>query len=415
MRRALRLNHQHNSLWYMALHLRVAHLVHNAGSNLLVANNGGGGVGVGLAADPHASEGGQGREDRSSDPDRDHALGGSNDLDLGGLWHKLPELGLETLGHVGEHGGTTGHDNVAEEVLADVEVTVVDSLAGELVQTHHLLTVEGRLEHQLRATDHLVVHSDNLAVGHLELLLLAGEVVDLLGEVLGHVAKVLLDLLGGLALGGGGEHNLGLLEDLADVVGKVATSKVDTLDGVGHGVTLVDGHGVGHTVTTVNDDTSGAARGVQGEHGLDVDVVAADSEGLKHDLGHALTVVLGVHGSLGEEDTAAVLISLVVVTDNHAKLVVESVAPHLLHVLPVLHDTVLEGVLEQEDTTLLLGLLTDVVVLVGTDEGSLLLGVTDNAGEGDLGGILTRATGLHHTGTIVDDNGGLLLFVTHID
>merc|ERR1712072_887718 len=53
---------------------------------------------------------------------------------------------------------------------------VVDSLAGELVETHHLLTVEGRFEHQLWATHHLVVHSDNLAVGHLELLLLAGEV-----------------------------------------------------------------------------------------------------------------------------------------------------------------------------------------------------------------------------------------------
>merc|ERR1711939_284614 len=312
------------------------------------------------------------------------------------------ELALEALGHVGEHGGTTGHDDVAEEVLTDIKVAVVDSLAGELVEAHHLLTVEGRLEHELWATDHLVVHSDDLAVGHLELLLLASEVVDFLSEVLGDVAKVLLDLLGGLALGGGGEHDLGLLEDLADVVCEVAASEVDALDGVGHGVTLVDGHGVGHTITAIHHDTSGTAGGVEGKDGLDGDVEATDVEGLEHDLGHALTVVLGVHGSL------------VVVTDNHAKLVVESVAPHLLHVLPVLHDTVLEGVLEQEDTTLLLALLTDVVVLVGTAEGSLLLRVTDNAGEGELGGILTRATGLHHTGTIVDDNGGLLLFVTHV-
>merc|ERR1711988_1466294 len=261
--------------------------------------------------------------------------------------------------------------------------------------------------------DHLVVDSDHLAVGHLELLLLTGEVVDLLGEVVGHVAKVLLDLLGGLALGGGGEDNLGLLEDLADVVGKVATSEVDALDGVGHGVALVDGHGVGHTITTVHDDTGGAARGVQREHGLDVDVVPAHVEGLEHDLGHALTVVLGVHGSLGEEDTAAVLIGFVVVADHHAELVVESVAPHLLHVVPVLHDTVLEGVLEDEDTALLLGLLTDVVVLVGTDEGGLLLGVADHGGEGHLGCVLTGAASLHHTGTIVDHNGGLFVLVVH--
>jgi len=198
--------------------------VNDAGSDLLVSHNRGGGIGVRLAGDPHASEGGQGGQDGASNPHGDHALRGSDDLDLGGLGHQRLELVLETLGHVGEHGGTTGHHNVAEEVLADIEVAVVDSLAGELVQTHQLLTVEGRLEHELWAPDHLVVHGDNLAIGHLELLLLTGEVVDLLGELLGHIAQVLLDLLGGLTLGGGGEDNLGLLEDLADVVGKVATS-----------------------------------------------------------------------------------------------------------------------------------------------------------------------------------------------
>merc|ERR1712086_347284 len=364
--------------------LRVAHLVHNARSDLLVTHNWRLGIRVGLTVDPHAGEGGEGGQDGPTNPDRDHALWRSDDLDLGGLRHKALQLGLETLRHVGEHGGTTRHDNVLEEVLADIEVAVVDSLFGELVETHHLLTVEGRLEHELRATDHLVVDSHNLAVRHLELLLLTGEVVDLLGDV----AKVLLDLLGGLALGGGGEHDFGLLEDLADVVGEVATSEVDALDGMGHGVTLVDRDGVGHTITAIHDDTSGTARGVQGEHGLDVDVVATHVEGLEHDLGHALTVVLGVHRSLGEQDTAAVLIGLVVVTDDHTELIVESVAPHLLHVVPVLDDTVLERVLEDEDTALLLGLLTDVVVLVGPMEHRLVLGVADARGEGNLGGVL---------------------------
>merc|ERR1712086_687232 len=393
--------------------LRVAHLVHNARSDLLVTHNWRLGIRVGLTVDPHAGEGGEGGQDGPTNPDRDHALWRSDDLTLGGLRHKALQLGLETLRHVGEHGGTTRHDNVLEEVLADIEVAVVDSLFGELVETHHLLTIEGRLEHELRATDHLVVDSHNLAVRHLELLLLTGEVVDLLGEVLGDVAKVLLDLLGGLALGGGGEHDFGLLEDLADVVGEVATSEVDALDGMGHGVTLVDRDGVGHTITAIHDDTSGTARGVQGEHGLDVDVVATHVEGLEHDLGHALTVVLRVHRSLGEQDTAAVLIGLVVITDDHTELIVESVAPHLLHVVPVLDDTVLERVLEDEDTALLLGLLTDVVVLVGTDEGGLLLWVADHGGEGHLRGVLTGATGLHHTGTVVNDNGWLLLIFIH--
>ena len=37
-------------------------------------------------------------------------------------------------------------------------------------------------------------------------------------------------------------------------------------------VPLVDGHRVGDAVARVEDDTGGAAGGVQGEHGLDGDV-----------------------------------------------------------------------------------------------------------------------------------------------
>merc|ERR1712178_289137 len=394
--------------------LVVAHLVHNARADLLVSHNWWLSIRVGLAADPHARECGQGSEDGSSNPDRDHALWRSNDLDLSGLRHEALDLSLETLWHVGEHGGTTRHHDVAEEVFADVEVAVVNSLLGQLVQTHHLLAVQGRLEHELRATDHLVVHGHDGAVRHLELLLLASEGIDLLAEVHGHVAEVLLDLLGRLALGGGGQGDLGLLEDLADVVGEVTTSQVVALDGVGHGVTLVDRDGVGHTITTIDDNTSGTARGVQGEHSLDGNIESTSVEGLEDDLGHALTVLLRVHRSLGEQNTAGVLIGLGLVTDDHAELVVESVTPHLLHVLPVLHDAVLEGVLQDEDTALLLGLLTDVVVLVGTDEGGLLLWVADHGGEGHLRGVLAGATGFHHTGTIVHNDVGLLLFVTHV-
>merc|ERR1711871_1005073 len=152
-----------------------------------------------------------------------------------------------------------------------------------------------------------------------------------------------------------------------------------------HGVTLVNWHCVRDTVTTIHDDTSGTTRGIERQYGLDVDVVAADVERLEHDLCHALAVILWVHRSLGEEDSAAVFVGLVVITDNHAELVVKGVPPHFFHVIPVLDDTVLERVLENEDTTLLLSLLTDVVVLVCSDEGSLLLWVSHHGREGHFG------------------------------
>ena len=49
---------------------------------------------------------------------------------------------------------------------------------------------------------------------------------------------------------------------------------------------------------------------------------------------------------------------------GHTQLVVEGVMPDLLHVVPVGDDAVLDGVLQREDTTLALGLVSDVGVLL---------------------------------------------------
>ena len=105
---------------------------------------------------------------------------------------------------------------------------------------------------------------------------------------------------------------------------------------MGQSVTLVDGHNVGDTITRVQHDTGGTTGGVQGQHGLDGDVEGGGVEGLEHDLGHLLTVGLGVEGSLSEQDG--------VLLGGNTQLVVEGVMPDLLHVVPVGDDTVLDGV-----------------------------------------------------------------------
>ena len=53
---------------------------------------------------------------------------------------------------------------------------------------------------------------------------------------------------------------------------------------MGKGVSLVDGDGVGDTITGVEHDTGGASRGVQREHGLDGDVHGRCVERLEHNL-----------------------------------------------------------------------------------------------------------------------------------
>merc|ERR1719422_234532 len=200
---------------------------------------------------------------------------------------------------------------------------------------------EGRLEESLGAPEPLVADGDDLAVGKLIGLLEGGGGSGsghFLLEVKGDVAELLLDVTDNLALSGGGEGVASLGKDLHQVVSEVTASKVETEDGVGESITLIDGDSVGDTVTRVEDNTGGTAGGVEGEHSLDGDIHGGGVEGLKHDLGHLLPVGLGVERGLSEEDG--------VLLRGNAELIVEGVVPDLLHVVPVGDDSVLNWVLQ---------------------------------------------------------------------
>merc|ERR1711862_758980 len=178
----------------------------------------------------------------------------------------------------------------------------------------------------------------------------------LLFEVQGDIAELLLDVTDNLPLGGGGEGVATLSQDLHQVVGQLTSSKVKTDDGMRESITFIDGDTMGDTVTRVHDDTSGTARGIQGKYSLDGHIHGGHVEGLEHDLGHLLPVGLGVQGSLSEQDG--------LLLRGHTELVVEGVVPDLLHVIPVGDDSMLYGVLEGKDTSLGLGLISNIGILL---------------------------------------------------
>ena len=77
-------------------------------------------------------------------------------------------------------------------------------------------------------------------------------------------------------------------------------------------------------------------------------------------LSHFLAVGLGVEGSFGQEDG--------VFLGGDTQLVVEGVVPDLLHVVPVGDDTVLDRVLQGEDASLGLSLVSDIGVLLNNEK-----------------------------------------------
>merc|ERR1719471_774619 len=221
------------------------------------------------------------------------------------------------------------------------------------MDTAGLHAEEGRLEEGLRGTEPLIANGDDLAIGQLVGLLERGggsSSGHLLLKVKGNIAELLLDVTDNLPLSSGGEGVATLSQDLHEVVGELTASQVQTENGMGESITFIDGDGVGDTITRVHDNTGGTARGIEGEDSLDGNIHGGHVEGLKHDLGHLFPVGLGVEGSLSQEDW--------LLLRGNTELVVEGVMPDLLHIIPVGDDSVLNGVLQGEDTPLGLGLVS---------------------------------------------------------
>jgi hypothetical protein len=363
--------------------------VNNGWSRLIVLSLG----------DPHLLEGGEGGKDGATDPDGVLTLWRSDDLDLHGGRSKVGDLLLHAVSDTREHSGSTGEDGVSVEVLTDIDVALHDGVVSALVDTGLLHAEEGWLEESLWATESLVTDGDDLTVRKFVGLLEGrggSSGLHLLLEVKSDIAELLLDVTDDFTLSGGGESVTTLSEDLHEVVSKITTSKIETEDSVWKSITFVDWDGVGNTITGVEDDTGGTARGVEGKDSLDSDVHGWGVESLKHDLSHFLTVSLWVEWGLSEENR--------VFLRSNTKLIVEGVVPDLLHIVPVSDDTVLDWVLEGQDTTLGLSLITDVgVLLTHTDHNTLVAWATNDGRKHGAWCIITSKTGLAHTGSVIDN------------
>merc|ERR1719430_1430656 len=77
--------------------------------------------------------------------------------------------------------------------------------------------------------------------------------------------------------------------------------------------------------------------------------------------------------------------------------------PDFLHVIPVGDYTVLNWVFQSEDTSLALGFIPNVgVLLAHTDHHTLMSGASDDGGEDSSRGVISSKTSLAHTRSIVN-------------
>merc|ERR1712106_1311486 len=142
-----------------------------------------------------------------------------------------------------------------------------------------------------------------------------------------------------------------------------------------------------------------------GEDSPDGDEHGGHVEGLKHDLSHLLTVGLWVEGSLSQESGGLLR--------GNTEFIVESMVPDFLHVIPVGDDTMFNGIFKGHATSLALGFITYIgILLTHADHDTLVTGTTNNGGEDSSGSVITGEAGFDHAGAIVTDKR-TLFFVTH--
>merc|ERR1719293_642692 len=99
---------------------------------------------------------------------------------------------------------------------------------------------------------------------------------------------------------------------------------------------------------------------------------------------------------------------------GNTEFVVEGVVPDLLHIIPVGDNTVLNGVLEGKDTSLGLGFISNMGVLLShTDHHTLVSWAANNGGEDSSGSVISGESSFAHAGAIVN-NKSSNVFVTHL-
>jgi hypothetical protein len=229
----------------------------------------------------------------------------------------------------------------------DINIYLHDRVVGGLMDTVTYETQERGVEEGLGGTETLIADGDDLTVGKLiRLLDVRGSFggVHFILKVESNIAEPLLDATHDFMLCRVGEGVATIRKDRHEVVCQVTASEVETNNGVGKSEALVDGDGIGGTISRVEDNTVGTTRSEEGEDGLVGDVESGGFEGLEHDLGHLFAVILGIERSLGQEDG--------VILRSNVELLVEDVMPNLLHAVPVSDKTMLDGVLQGEDTML---------------------------------------------------------------
>merc|ERR1719359_386062 len=92
---------------------------------------------------------------------------------------------------------------------------------------------------------------------------------------------------------------------------------------------------------------------------------------------------------------------------GNTQLIVEGMVPDLLHIIPICDDSMLNRVLQGQNATSLLGLISNVIVpLIDSHHAVVILWAANDGGEGPSWSVLTSESCLTDSAAVVHDDCG---------
>nr|GMC92805.1 Fumarate reductase [Ipomoea batatas]GMD02016.1 Fumarate reductase [Ipomoea batatas] len=197
-------------------------------------------------------------QDGAANPDAVFPLGWCHHLDLHATRGQRRNLLAHSISDTGEHGGTTAKYYVSIQVLPNIDITFHDRVVCGLVDSCCFHSNHRRLEKHLGASETLSTYGDHLPIRELVAFLYgraSPRSLQLLLIVEGYVSELFFHVSHNFPLSCGGERVATLREDFHQMIGQVPASQIKTKDGMGKGITLVDGDSVTDTITRIQNNT----------------------------------------------------------------------------------------------------------------------------------------------------------------
>jgi hypothetical protein len=312
---------------------------------------------------------------------------------------------LETTRKARVHAATTRKNDVLVELRASIDISSLDGVEELVRNTTDFKADKSWVEQGFGGFETFSANFDDTSIGKSIGLNQDGSLQSellLQGEIVTNIAQLLLDLANSFKISGTIERVTAKEEKLDEVSGDITASNIKTLGQVRKSKTFVNRNDVSDTITRIDNNTSKKSLSVEHKHGLNGDVDTLEAILFEHDLNHAFSVFLGVHGRFGEHNLGFGGLNL--------QLLEESIVPDVLDFIPVTNDTIVEGIRDLEHVAAFLSFITDHNIL-DFDVFNLFFtshdGATDHGGEDGGGEVSTSETTFDKPGTVVANNDAI--------